>query len=380
MKGFLAPSMFRSKLMEYLGNEAWCQSYKLNELNLRRDLRLKTKRPKERINNKSQKERSNRVGFGKIAFAERPNPSEFGNWKFDAMSMRHFEQEKVYILGSSSPSQESKRSWKNGEFWHPNPSRGTGWVKTHSTLWKDIDETYELDIGTMYTGETYGGASKSQWFSTAILEQNRGRNTPEPLCESALLWGWIGDSFHQGLFKCMWIMQSCRFSSRVRTLTKKSSIICENHSAGAPPKKKDAVRRSWECHRPGAGYAARTFSLPSNERLVFFHNPRKLKIGLILANPYDRERHAQMQALKTNLTVIFEHKRACTRHQCGEFQMNTYISVETRQKAALAKTGDQIFIITTSWRALGTKSQWKNWGFCWHPGSCGTLLPWDQKR
>lgn len=207
----------------------------------------------------------------------------------------------------------------------------------------------------------YGGVFKiTDGFKTKF-GADRVRNTP--LCESAIIGAGLGLSIKG--YKSMVEMQfadfvSVGFNQIVNNLAKIHYRWAQNA---------DVVIRM----PTGAGTAAGPFHSQSNEAW-FFHTPG-LKI-VYPSNPYDAKGLLNAALEDPNPYLYFEHKMLY-RSISGPVP-ESYYTVELG-KAALAKTGNQVSIITYGMGVHWAIKAVEELGISADILDLRTLLPWDQE-
>lgn len=207
----------------------------------------------------------------------------------------------------------------------------------------------------------YGGVFKITDGFKAQFGGDRVRNTP--LCESAIIGAGLGLSIKG--YKAMVEMQfadfvSVGFNQIVNNLAKIHYRWGQNA---------DVVIRM----PTGAGTAAGPFHSQSNEAW-FFHTPG-LKI-VYPSNPHDAKGLLNAALEDPNPYLYFEHK-LLYRSISGPVSDN-YYTVEIG-KAALAKTGTQVSIITYGMGVHWATKAVEELGISADILDLRTLLPWDQE-
>ncbi len=207
----------------------------------------------------------------------------------------------------------------------------------------------------------YGGAFKITDGFKAKFGGDRVRNTP--LCESAIIGAGLGLSIKG--FKSMVEMQfadfvTVGFNQIINNLAKIHYRWGQNA---------DVVVRM----PTGAGMSAGPFHSQSNEAW-FFHTPG-LKI-VYPSNPYDAKGMLNAALEDPNPYLYFEHKGMY--RSISAAIPDEYYTVEIG-KAALAKTGDQISIITYGMGVHWALKAVEELGISADILDLRTLLPWDQE-
>ncbi len=207
----------------------------------------------------------------------------------------------------------------------------------------------------------YGGVFKITDGFKNKFGADRVRNTP--LCESAIIGAGLGLSIKG--YKAMVEMQfadfvSVGFNQIVNNLAK--------------------IHYRWGQHADvvirmptGAGSAAGPFHSQSNEAW-FFHTPG-LKI-VYPSNPHDAKGLLNAALEDPNPYLYFEHKMLY--RSISEPVPDSYYTVEIG-KAALAKTGTQVSIITYGMGVHWAIKAVEEMGISADILDLRTLLPWDQK-
>ena len=207
----------------------------------------------------------------------------------------------------------------------------------------------------------YGGVFKITDGFKAKFGADRVRNTP--LCESAIIGAGLGLSIKG--YKAMVEMQfadfvTVGFNQIINNLAKIHYRWGQNA---------DVVVRM----PTGAGMAAGPFHSQSNEAW-FFHTPG-LKI-VYPSNPYDAKGLLNAALEDPNPYLYFEHK-GMYRSISAEIP-DEYYTVEIG-KAALAKTGDRVSIITYGMGVHWALKAVEEMGISADILDLRTLLPWDQE-
>jgi 2-oxoisovalerate dehydrogenase E1 component len=207
----------------------------------------------------------------------------------------------------------------------------------------------------------YGGVFKITDGFKAKFGADRVRNTP--LCESAIIGAGLGLSIKG--YKAMVEMQfadfvTVGFNQIINNLAKIHYRWGQNA---------DVVVRM----PTGAGMAAGPFHSQSNEAW-FFHTPG-LKI-VYPSNPYDAKGLLNAALEDPNPYLYFEHK-GMYRSISAKIP-DEYYTVEIG-KAALAKTGDQVSIITYGMGVHWALKAVEELGISADILDLRTLLPWDQE-
>jgi 2-oxoisovalerate dehydrogenase E1 component len=207
----------------------------------------------------------------------------------------------------------------------------------------------------------YGGVFKITDGFKAEFGADRVRNTP--LCESAIIGAGLGLSIKG--YKAMVEMQfadfvSVGFNQIVNNLAKIHYRWAQNA---------DVVIRM----PTGAGSAAGPFHSQSNEAW-FFHTPG-LKI-VYPSNPHDAKGLLNSALEDPNPYLYFEHKMLY-RSITGSVP-DSYYTVEIG-KAALAKTGNQVSIITYGMGVHWAVKAIEELAISADILDLRTLLPWDQE-
>jgi 2-oxoisovalerate dehydrogenase E1 component len=207
----------------------------------------------------------------------------------------------------------------------------------------------------------YGGVFKITDGFKAKFGADRVRNTP--LCESAIIGAGLGLSIKG--YKAMVEMQfadfvTVGFNQIINNLAKIHYRWGQNA---------DVVVRM----PTGAGMAAGPFHSQSNEAW-FFHTPG-LKI-VYPSNPYDAKGLLNAALEDPNPYLYFEHK-GMYRSISAEIP-DEYYTVEIG-KAALAKTGDRVSIITYGMGVHWALKAVEELGISADILDLRTLLPWDQE-
>jgi 2-oxoisovalerate dehydrogenase E1 component len=207
----------------------------------------------------------------------------------------------------------------------------------------------------------YGGVFKITEGFKAQFGGDRVRNTP--LCESAIIGAGLGLSIKG--YKAMVEMQfadfvSVGFNQIVNNLAKIHYRWGQNA---------DVVVRM----PTGAGTAAGPFHSQSNEAW-FFHTPG-LKI-VYPSNPHDAKGLLNAAFEDPNPYLYFEHK-LLYRSISGSVP-DSYYTIEVG-KAALAKTGNQVSIITYGMGVHWAIKAVEEMGISADILDLRTLLPWDQE-
>ncbi len=207
----------------------------------------------------------------------------------------------------------------------------------------------------------YGGVFKITDGFKAKFGADRVRNTP--LCESAIIGAGLGLSIKG--YKAMVEMQfadfvTVGFNQIINNLAKIHYRWGQNA---------DVVVRM----PTGAGMAAGPFHSQSNEAW-FFHTPG-LKI-VYPSNPYDAKGLLNAALEDPNPYLYFEHK-GMYRSISAEIP-DEYYTVEIG-KAALAKTGDRVSIITYGMGVHWALKAVEEMGVSADILDLRTLLPWDQE-
>jgi len=207
----------------------------------------------------------------------------------------------------------------------------------------------------------YGGVFKITDGFKAKFGADRVRNTP--LCESAIIGAGLGLSIKG--YKAMVEMQfadfvTVGFNQIINNLAKIHYRWGQNA---------DVVVRM----PTGAGMAAGPFHSQSNEAW-FFHTPG-LKI-VYPSNPYDAKGLLNAALKDPNPYLYFEHK-GMYRSISAEIP-DEYYTVEIG-KAALAKTGDRVSIITYGMGVHWAVKAVEEMGISADILDLRTLLPWDQE-
>ena len=207
----------------------------------------------------------------------------------------------------------------------------------------------------------YGGVFKITDGFKAQFGADRVRNTP--LCESAIIGAGLGLSLKG--YKAMVEMQFADF------VTMGFNQIVNNLAK---------IHYRWGQHADvvirmpaGAGMAAGPFHSQSNEAW-FFHTPG-LKI-VYPSNPYDAKGLLNAAIEDPNPYLYFEHK-GMYRSISSEIP-DGYYTVEVG-KAALAKEGNQVSVITYGMGVHWAKKTVEELGISADILDLRTLLPWDKE-
>ncbi|MDG1279570.1 MAG: dehydrogenase E1 component subunit alpha/beta [Algoriphagus sp.] len=227
-------------------------------------------------------------------------------------------------------------------------------------LFQSMEKYPNLVLMGQDIGE-YGGVFKITDGFKGKFGADRVRNTP--LCESAIIGAGLGLSIKG--YKAMVEMQfadfvSVGFNQIVNNLAKIHYRWGQNA---------DVVVRM----PTGAGMAAGPFHSQSNEAW-FFHTPG-LKI-VYPSNPYDAKGLLNAALEDPNPYLYFEHK-GMYRSISAEIP-DEYYTVEIG-KAALAKTGDQVSIITYGMGVHWALKAIEEMGISADILDLRTLLPWDKE-
>jgi 2-oxoisovalerate dehydrogenase E1 component len=227
-------------------------------------------------------------------------------------------------------------------------------------LFQSMEKYPNLVLMGQDIGE-YGGVFKITDGFKAKFGADRVRNTP--LCESAIIGAGLGLSIKG--YKAMVEMQfadfvTVGFNQIINNLAKIHYRWGQNA---------DVVVRM----PTGAGMAAGPFHSQSNEAW-FFHTPG-LKI-VYPSNPYDAKGLLNAALEDPNPYLYFEHK-GMYRSISAEIP-DEYYTVEIG-KAALAKTGDQVSIITYGMGVHWALKAVEEMGVSADILDLRTLLPWDQE-
>jgi 2-oxoisovalerate dehydrogenase E1 component len=207
----------------------------------------------------------------------------------------------------------------------------------------------------------YGGVFKITDGFKAKFGADRVRNTP--LCESAIIGAGLGLSIkgHKAMVEMQFAdFVTVGFNQIINNLAKIHYRWGQNA---------DVVVRM----PTGAGMAAGPFHSQSNEAW-FFHTPG-LKI-VYPSNPYDAKGLLNAALEDPNPYLYFEHK-GMYRSISAEIP-DEYYTVEIG-KAALAKTGDQVSIITYGMGVHWALKAVEKLGISADILDLRTLLPWDQE-
>ncbi|MFT7204586.1 MAG: 2-oxoisovalerate dehydrogenase E1 component, partial [Algoriphagus sp.] len=207
----------------------------------------------------------------------------------------------------------------------------------------------------------YGGVFKITDGFKAKFGADRVRNTP--LCESAIIGAGLGLSIkgHKAMVEMQFAdFVTVGFNQIINNLAKIHYRWGQNA---------DVVVRM----PTGAGMAAGPFHSQSNEAW-FFHTPG-LKI-VYPSNPYDAKGLLNAALEDPNPYLYFEHK-GMYRSISAEIP-DEYYTVEIG-KAALAKTGDRVSIITYGMGVHWALKAVEELGISADILDLRTLLPWDQE-